>query len=149
MIDELLEAKELSVEDAKRKLAWLEDEHRVLQRLLPVRQYIRLRSKGCGNLTVEEKARLFDLRYTDDARQFRHNEVAVVQTYKELLAATHYLEEYRRRHNLVTVINEPGNIERNPLQHPVPAAELRHRRRAKNEDASPNGDHLEMKKSSN
>lgn len=211
MADELLAAKELRVADAKRKLAWLEDEYRELQLSPVVTDFIRITRKTYEGWSPEEKSRRRKFRISEEWRYLHCNQVNRIQAHKELITALGDLKEYRRKNNIGRVPMNPSpksattngkhhfllrrashsylvcifslrsphfalsladdspdgsptsvvpsteesnafnnqlKSERIPLQQPVPAAELRHRRRAKNEDVSPKGG-LAPKKSTN
>ena len=96
MTDELLEAKELRVQDALRKLTWFMEEYQELQLSPALSDYLRIARKASEDWTPEEKCRRQIFRATDAWRQLHFNQNNRVESRKELRAALDDLKEYRR-----------------------------------------------------
>ena len=104
MIYALLEEKEFRVADARRKVAWLEEEYRELQLSPVVRAYIHIRLIKHKDMSPEEKSRRQKFRYSEEWGYLHSNEINTLRAYEELKAALDDLKEYRKNNNIVPVL---------------------------------------------
>lgn len=102
MVSGTLEEKEQRVADARRKLAWYLEEYRELQRSPVFKDYFRLAAKHSDS-TSEEKARLAEVRKTQESLQYVHNLGNRNRTLEELRAAEKDLQAYRRMQGIVPI----------------------------------------------
>ena len=104
MIYALLEEKEFRVADARRKVAWLEEEYRELQLSPVVRAYIHIRSKFREGLSPEEESRFQKFRESEEWHYLNCNELNLLQAYDEINAALDDIIAYRKNNNIVPVL---------------------------------------------
>ena len=114
MVDEALNEKEFWVGDAKRKLAWLNEEHQELQRSPAVRDYLHLSAQGLRNLTPQQRARLDEVAKLQDPVQHFNNLGSMARAQAELQAAEKDLQEYKRANNIALQASNPTPIQKKP-----------------------------------